>query len=75
MKPDGTVFASADTSIAAHRASDEVLEEAKAPELTLHSHFISFEPETHEGITAPIVKFEEPVHHGLFGEKSGWKVF
>ena len=75
VKPDGTIFASPDTSIGAHRASDEVLEEAKAPDLTLHSHFVSFEPVTQRGITAPVVKFEEPVHHGLFGEKSGWKIF
>lgn len=66
VKPDGTRLATADPHIGANNAP---LEEAKAPQLTLHSHVISFKP---ADMSAPI-KFQHAVTHGTFGDQSGWK--
>ncbi|KAG9311889.1 common central domain of tyrosinase-domain-containing protein [Chiua virens] len=77
VKPDGTVLAAADPSVPAQ--PNETLEEAKAPELTLHSHYINFEYADSESADSesatPTVTFGTPVHHGSLGDKSGWKVF
>ncbi|KAG8216331.1 common central domain of tyrosinase-domain-containing protein [Butyriboletus roseoflavus] len=66
VKPNGTRLAVADPYTG---ANNEPLEDARAPQLTLHSHVVSFKP---ADTTAPL-KFHQTVTHGAFGDQSGWK--
>lgn len=68
VKPDGTRLAAADPNIDTNRAP---LDDAKTPQLTLHSQIISLKP----GDTASPAKFQDAVTHGTFGEGSEWKAF
>lgn len=68
VKPDGTRLAAADPYIGAHHAP---LEETKAPQLTLHSHVISFKPAD----TAAPINIHHTETHGTFGEGSTWRTF
>ena len=66
VKPDGTPLAVADPV-----QQGTVLEEEKAPELSLHSHLITFD---HSRAHAPAVTLEQHTEHGGLGDKGAWKV-
>lgn len=67
VKPDGTKLAAAGPHVGADLA---LLDEAKAPKLTLHSHVVKFNSTD----TAVPFKFGQHVAHGIFGGEHQWKV-
>jgi len=68
VKPDGTPLAAADVDPRVG-TDNSPLDPAKAPNLALHSHFVSFNPSN-----ARVPKRQHShVSHGEIGNRSGWR--